>query len=314
MTCRPHWVGAALLIGLAGCSSSTAAPEDAEVQFPVRNPNEVIPAQPPVSGPWYHVVRSAVSSDGLTWHEERDTALVLHASVPAALQFPDGTIRVYFVDFSSGTPERLGCVESRDGGRWYIWGRCAIAGLASVKAVDPAPVLLPDGRARLYYYASGNDVNSTGPHPVDAAISTDGVTFTRETTAFEYDGLVDPDIFWTGQQWMMHVFSLAVGATVRAVSPDGLQFTYAGVLEPRNYGVTRPVRLPDGSFRMYGFPQGAAGQDRFVSFRSPDGLVWTLEPGDRLTAPAGYEITDPYVIPLAAGGWYMVYKRSPRGR
>jgi hypothetical protein len=65
---------------------------------------------------------------------------------------------------------------------------------------------------------------------------------------------------------------------------------------------------------MYGFPQGPNGQDRFVSLRSQDGFSWTQEPGDRLVAPAGYEITDPYVLPLASGGWFMVYKRSPKGR
>ena len=48
---------------------------------------------------------------------------------------------------------------------------------------------------------------------VDAAVSTDGVHFNREGTAFSYDGLVDPDVFWTGQQWVMHVFSLSAGAT-----------------------------------------------------------------------------------------------------
>jgi hypothetical protein len=298
-----------LLAAVVACSGPATTPP-AEPGFPVTNPAAVPPATPPASGPWYHTVRTATSSDGLTFRDERTADLVEHGSVPAALSFPDGTLRVYFVDFSSGNPERLGCVESRDNGVSYRWGGCAIAGLQSVKAVDPCPVLLEDGRVRLYFYASDANVNSTGPHRIDTAISSDGVLFTREGAAFTAGGLVDPDVFFNGSTWIMHVFSLAEGGTVVATSGDGLSFQRAGLLSPRNYGVTRPVRLPDGRFRMYGFHQPDATD--FVSLISADGLAWTLESGTRFGVPTGYQITDPYVIARPNGGWFMTYKREKR--
>ncbi|HSW30168.1 MAG TPA: exo-alpha-sialidase [Longimicrobiales bacterium] len=297
-----------LLTHVAACGGATEPSTDGG--FPVENPSEVQPATPPTSGPWYHTVRSATSSDGLTFRDEREGNLVLHASVPSAIRLADGTVVVYFVDFSSGSPERLGCVVSRDRGATYQWGGCAISGLRSVKAVDPCPVLLEDGRVRLYYYASSDNVDAAGPHPIHSAISTDGIHFAYEATAFTADGLVDPDVFWTGSQWVMHVFSLAAGGTLVATSADGLSFAQRGVLEPRGYGVTKPLRLSDGTFRMYAFAQPDAVS--FVSFRSNDGLAWTIEAGTRFTAAAGTQVTDPFVIARGDGTWLMVYKRQTR--
>lgn len=291
---------------LVSCTSDPAAPS----AFPVRNPKEVIPTTPPTSGPYYHSIRTATSTDGLTWTEDRVADLALHASVPSAAQLPDGTLIVYFVDFSSGSPERLGCLVSKDNGATFTWGNCAIAGLATEKAVDFAPLTMINGDMGMYYYSSDQDVNSTGTHAIDLAIGESGISFTRLLTVFSYDGLVDPDVFYNGREWIMHVFSLADGATVRATSPDGLSFTYEDHLQPSGIGVTKPLTLPDGTFRMYGFPQGANQQNRFISLLSSDGYTWTLETGNRLVAPMGYEITDPYVIRLVSGKYFMVYKRS----
>jgi hypothetical protein len=302
-------VGVVAIVGVAAACHGATEPATEE-GFPVKNPAEVQPTTLPTSGPWYHTVRSAASSDGLSFRDERGADLVLHASVPSAIRLGDGALVVYFVDFSSGSPERLGCVISQDGGRTYRWGGCAITGLKSVKAVDPCPVLLEDGRVRLYYYASGDNVDAAGPHPVHSAISTDGIHFAYEATTFVADGLVDPDVFWTGSQWVMHVFSLSVGGTVVATSPDGLAFTQRGILQPRGYGVTKPVRLSDRTFRMYAFAQPDAAS--FVSLRSSDGLAWTMEPGTRFTAAAGTQVTDPFVIARGDGTWLMVYKKQTR--
>ncbi len=298
-----------LALLLPACSKESSEPPSA---FPIKNPFEVIPTQLPTNGPYFHTIRTATSTDGLTWTDERAADLVLHASVPAAVQLNDGTLLVYFVDFSSGSPERLGCLISTDNGVTYHWGGCTITGLTSNKAVDFAPLKMDDGMIRLYFYASDQDVNSTGLHAVDVATSADGKNFFRASTVFTYNGLVDPDVFWNGTDWIMHVFSLTDGATVRATSTDGLTFTYLDHLQPGNIGVTKPVTLDDGTFRMYGFPQGPNQQVRFVSLHSPDGYTWTQETGDRFNASAGYEITDPNVIRLNNGKWFMVYKRSPK--
>lgn len=179
-----------------------------------------------------------------------------------------------------------------------------------MKAVDPCPVRLADGRVRLYYYASAVDVNAAGPHAIHSAISADGIHFTYEATVFTADGLVDPDVFSNGSAWVMYVFSLTAGATVVATSPSGLAFEQQGVLEPRGYGVTQPVALSDGTFRMYAFRQPDAAE--FVSLHSSDGFAWTVEPGTRFSAADGYRVTDPFVIARGDGIWLMVYKREQR--
>ena len=304
------WAIALTAMLLLHCSKESSTPS----LFPIKNPNELIPQQLPTSGPYYHTLRTATSDDGITWKEDREEDLVLHASVPSAAQLWDGTIAVYFVDFSSGSPERLGCVTSRDWGKTFTWGDASISGMATEKAVDFAPLRMPTGEVRMYYYASDQQVNSTGPHTIDLALGDKvGMSFARSATVFTYPGLVDPDVFYNGTEWIMHVFSLTDGATIRATSPDGLtSFTYKDILQPTGYGVTQPLYYYDNKYRMFGFPQGPNMQTRFVSFISDDGYTWTLQPGDRLTAPNGYEITDPYVIQLFTGKLFMVYKRSKK--
>jgi hypothetical protein len=311
--------GVLLLLVGAGCpqtepagaptpqTPAEPAPVSTEAELPLVNPDAVEPSVLPTQGPYLHTVRSASSVDGLTFTDDREEDLVDHASVPTAMAFPDGTIRSYFVDFGTGT-ESFECVESTDDGQTWSWGDCELLGMASPKAVDISVVALRDGRYRLYYYASAENVGSSGAHNIDSAISKDGVTFTREGTVFTYDGLVDPDVFWNGKEWIIHVFSLKALGTVVATSADGLSFVYVGMLSPSGYGVTEPVALPDGTFRMYAFKQPDA--TTFVSLTSNDGYAWTLEDGVRFETEEGYQITDPFVIPLTDGTYKMFYKRE----
>lgn len=263
------------------------------------------PGFPPREGPYVHWVKTAVSDDGLTWTKDHDEKLVEHASVPSAVVLKDGTIMMYFVDASQG-PDRLGCMESRDNGKNFTLTQCTIQNLSSVKAVDFCPVDLPDGRIRLYYYASGQMTDTHEKHRVNSAIASDGRHFVEEGVAFEYDGLVDPDVFYNGEKWIMHVFSLTAKGTIVATSSDGRHFSYYGLLSPEKTGVTRPIALPQGGFRMYGFPQPWAHE--FVSLFSQDGFSWQKEEGVRLSVSSDLEITDPFVILQADGKYRMVYK------
>jgi hypothetical protein len=270
-----------------------------------------VPA-PPSSGegPYFHQVMSATSADGLEWkHDGR--ILLEHASVPAAIAFPDGRIRLYYVD-ASRIPENTNCAESRDGGESFAVLGCTIEGRAGMKAVDPSIVALPDGRFRLYYYASAQNPDAPGTHAIHAAISADGVHFSEEGRAFAYPGLVDPDVFWSGREWLMFVMALNQG-TVVARSDDGLSFTYAGPHALDGWGTTAPMRLPDGRFRLYAFDQ-RGGQRRVCSFVSEDGLAWTAERGTRIEAPEGKEITDPFVVQLPDGSFKMFFKVSAARR
>ena len=258
---------------------------------------------PPPAGPYVHRVETATSADGLTWARDGKTVLE-HASVPDAVLTASGAVRIYYVD-ASNVPENANCAELR-GATTAVLG-CRIVGIPTRKALDPAIVRLADGRYRLYYFAADDRPDASGAHQVRSAISRDGMRFTDEGLAFSHGGLVDPDVFWTGKEWLMYVF--ADGDTIVARSPDGRRFTFVGSLGLRGYGTTSPVRLPDGRFRLYAFAQG--GQTDFVSFISNDGVRWTKEDGVRLQAAAGEQITDPQVVRLRDGTWKMVFKVDP---
>jgi hypothetical protein len=265
---------------------------------------------PPTEGPYVHQVYSASSPDGLTWTHD-DVELLDHASVPCAVVTPEGAIRLYYVD-ASEIPETINCAESRDGGRTFTVLGLTIRNRPSEKAVDPSIVLLGDGRYRLYYYASGQNPDGPGTHSIGRAVSTDGIHFEQEGEALAYPGLVDPDVFKAGKTWLMFVFSATDRTTVVARSRNGKKFSGVAPLGLTGWGTTAPVRLDDGRYRLYAFNQN--GQEYVASFVSTDGLAWTREPGTRLAAPEGKEITDPFVVRLGDGSWKMFFKVSPRRR
>lgn len=292
--------------------------------------------RPPDEGPYSHEVWSASSPDGLQWSEDSRRVLQ-HASVPAAIVNQDGSLRLYYVD-GEQKPSSIGTAFSLDGGRTFERMSLQITGLPqNIVPVDPAPVLLTDGRIRLYFFGShfglppdgevsqfggqrpqgpdrrpqGMRPDGMGPrledHSIYAAVSTDGIAFMFEGPVFSHQGLVDPDVFHTGQEWLMYVHSMGLG-TIIARSKDGLSFVYEGPMRPPGWGTTAAVKPADGRFRLYAFKQ--PDQQTIASFVSVDGVRWTQEPGTRLKAPPGKEITDPYVVQLKDGGWKMFYKLS----
>jgi hypothetical protein len=261
---------------------------------------------PPTAGPYTHQVLSASSPDGLTWTHDA-VVLLEHASVPCVIVMPDGRLRIYYVD-ASQMPETVNCAESSDGGSTFEPLGLSIAGLTSEKAVDPSIVRLGNGRYRLFYYGANGDPGAAGTHYVRSAISDDGIHFTETGTALAYPGLVDPDVFNVGDKWLMFVFSLTDHTTVVAESRNGRKFKKVRPLGLDGFGTTAPVQLDDGRFRLYAFDQRT--QRTIVSFVSEDGLVWSREPGVRLDAPSGKEITDPQVVRLPDGSWKMVFKVS----
>jgi hypothetical protein len=256
-------------------------------------------------GPYGHRVETLTSANGLDWSGS-PTVLLQHASVPSAVVTKGGGVRIYYVD-ASNRPENMNCADLV-GGEARVRG-CSIAGIPTLKALDPSIVKLKDGRYRLYYYASGQQVGGNDLHTIRRAISRDGIHFKDEGAAFRYPGLVDPDVFWTGSRWLMYVFSAADGKTVVASSKDGKRFSYVGPLSLQGWGTTAPLRLGKNRFRLYAFKQG--DQRSISSFTSTDALHWTQEAGTRVSAAAGEQITDPFVVRLKGGGYRMVFKISP---
>ncbi len=291
------------MAGAGGLSSSQAAGNQ------IVGWHQQQPPQAPQQGPYFHKIYSASSVDGLRWTYD-NILLLEHASVPAAILTPQGNIRIYYVD-ASQMPETTNCAESYDNGKTFVVLGCSIAGLPASKALDPSIVLLQNGQYRLYYYGSApGDPGTQTSHSIYSAISDDGIHFTHEAQVFSFNGLVDPDVFWTGKEWLMFVFSLTLPGTVVARSDDGLRFEYVGPLSVQGWGTTAPVTLEDGRLRLYAFNQQQPNNQMVASFLSEDGLSWEQELGIRLTAPAGKQITDPFVIKLLDGSWKMIFKIS----
>ncbi len=264
------------------------------------------------STPREHQVLSATSKDGLTW--TRDAGVRLSSSsVPCAINDGDERVLLYVVrppDDPSGVGG-VSCAISTDGTNFKIESNFHIEGLSTLTAADPSIVKDGQGKFRLYYLASdhrGDPAAGANPHKINYALSDDGVRFRETGTAFEYDDLVDPDVFHFKGKWFMYVFGK--GGTLIATSPDGKKFTYAKVMSPPHWGTTAPLTLPDGRLRLYAFEQRVPIGNAVGSFVSTDGLNWTAEAGQRLKANADEQITDPFVIPWR-GGYKMYFKISP---
>lgn len=276
------------------------------------SPASNVPVQAPQQGGIAnHMVGSATSSDGLTW--TRDDGIRLSpASVPAAINDGDQRVLLYFVQppNAPGKPETVACAISTDGMKFDLAPAFQIEGLSTLKAVDPSILKDDEGRFRLYYLASdyqGDPASGPNPHPINMAVSDDGVHFRETGTVFRYPDLVDPDVFRFQDQWLMYVYSR--DATIIARSTDGKQFGYVGPMSPSGWGTTVPVTLPDGRLRLYAFDQRTPIGNVVRSFISMDGIQWTAEPGDRLKANPREQITDPFVIPWR-GGYKMYFKTA----
>lgn len=259
-----------------------------------------------------HQIWSASSEDGLTWTYDNILA-VDQASVSIPLLLPDGTIRLYYVDGTT-KPSTVGCSESIDNGATFTKLECEIEGTETIN-VDPTIVLLDDGTYRLYYFAGttdpekgiGDPASILGDHTINSAISDDGIYFEEEGTVFTSEGLMDPDVFYTGEQYILYS-ATNLGKSVIATSDDGLDFTYYSDFPIERMGLSKPITLDDGTFRMYVFNQ--KGQKEVLSLISEDGLSWTQEDGVRLEAPEDKEITDSQVIQLEDGTYKMYFKLS----
>jgi hypothetical protein len=97
---------------------------------------------------------------------------------------------------------------------------------------------------------------------------------------------------------------------VIATSRDGKVFAYRQDLDLPGWGTTAPILLKDGRLRLYAFEQRRRTGNVVRSFISSDGFRWTPEPGDRLRAGEGEQITDPYVIRWKSG-YKMFFKLDP---
>ncbi|MEM2878865.1 MAG: hypothetical protein QXG10_04925 [Candidatus Hadarchaeales archaeon] len=157
--------------------------------------------QPPGrSGPYYHQIYSATSTDGINW-TFNENLIFDHASVPGAVYF-NGKLYVYFVNASDPEHEKLSVGISEDRGRTFTVHDIHISGSNSPYPVDPNPII--DGnKIRLTYLG-----NLRNPINIVTASSTDGINFTEDAVIFTAQGrtsVFDPDLFYddVAGEWVL---------------------------------------------------------------------------------------------------------------
>lgn len=219
------------------------------------------------SGPYYHQVAVAQTTDGLTMTGIRQ--VIDHASVPDGVRRADGSVLVYYVNGAKGYTwvARLEADSAR------VLGQITIDGVPNpLGVVDPDAVLLPDGRIRLAFYWGFGAPGTGTARAMCIAESSDGINFTTKATAFPFgtnEMLTDPSLLALADgTWLMAISSGQ--NTIIARSADGLAFTREATL---NYGgVPELARAPDGAVRLYVCRGG------ITAYRSADaGRTWALE-------------------------------------
>jgi hypothetical protein len=219
------------------------------------------------SGPYYHQVAVARTSDGITLIGAKE--VLEHGSVPDAVRLSDGRVLVYYVN----------------GARGAVWVAelTADTALAPVAIavddvvepsgiVDPDAFLLPDGSVRLYYLNGFGPPGSGVARAICYADSRDGVRFGEGRTALPLTAgelLTDPSVVQLGDgSWRM---AISLGQrTILARSADGRAFSRTGSFD--GGGVPELAVLPDGRLRLYAC---ARGIESWLS--SDGGQSWTHE-------------------------------------
>jgi len=258
-------------------------------------------------GPYHDKVTYATGTSLTSWTPS-GTILAEHASVPAGV-IKDGVIYVYFVDVTTeGLPEQLGTVTSSDQGQtWTQQQVLTIEDIGDRAVADPDPVLLDDGRIRLFFFDINDArVNSTadGIEPsskVYSAISDDGVNFAMEEgVRFERDGsgIYDPDVNLFDDTWYLYGGTNEGNQVIYATSSDGLTFTEKGVAFTG--GGVPDVYFENGLYYLFTAGINIATGTVPTSFTDTGSQ---FRDSDSKGATA-----DPSVIKLDDGTYLMVYK------
>jgi len=247
-----------------------------------------------------HQVYLARSADGLNW--ELDKKLIRdHASVPDLVRKKDGTLYLYFVD---ATVHAIGVGVSQDDGKTWRFEQTTFDGELKHHYVDPNPVLLDDGRIRLYYLANFGPPQPGKVNEVHSATSRDGLAFQADKGfRVRRDDITDPDVIKTKSGWKLIA---SQGQTaISASGPDGLNFEWDDYPVSVSGAVSRTMAI-NGGYRLYKCWHGG-----IRSQVSPDFVSWTEE-GVRISMEAaGGGVCDPGLVQLGDGSYLMTYKKMP---
>lgn len=237
--------------------------------------------------PWDHGLLAGWSLDGI--HFQGAGLFEVAAGVPCLTEGPAGELVATFQWFDPVAFDEMARRVSLDGGRtWSDAEPLVLSGAPGrfVNPVDPALVVLNDGRWRLYFTSAPAGSRSADTY---SAISSDGLNFQWEAGArFQIDGefLLDPAVAWFGGLWHLYLPRHMQGdGAFYATSSDGLNFERQDDVEvPGILFLGNPLVHGEDLVFYGGGPRGVA------VLSSSDGSRWREEAS--ILAPVG----DPAVI------------------
>jgi len=259
--------------------------------------------------PYDHQVYLAKSNDGLKW-KVNASPLYQHASVPDIVRLKNGTLLIYFVDWSGQDVVKedhyLSVAKSTDQGK--TWWRTRVKILSRKgdgRAVDPNAIVLKNGKVKLFYlgnFGRPNPPNQPAKvHHIYSATSTDGITFKEDPgVRFSHPKVTDPDVIQTPLGWKMFVTEKQTN--LMASSTDGKTFTLAPKPASTNGAISKTIAM-SGGYRMY-----KCSRDGLRSQFTKDFQTWRDE-GVRIKLKGGMgPVCDPGIVKLKDGSYLMVLK------
>src|SRR3989344_2575609 len=244
-----------------------------------------------------------------SWEEDGGSRIT-GGSVPFIHKLKDGRVRLYYCE-NSGILSAIsndGLTFTKEQGV-----RISPGTGFELQVCDPTMVDLLDGKMRMYY--KGADSQSGGPgqsiHKIYSAISSDGLTFTKEGLRIDSEQTDDrgwasvPEAFRLsdGRVRLYYVSDSVVSGhgIVSAISSDGFTFTKE---DTKLTGYVDPsiTTLPDGRYLLLAPSMAGGGIYRFVS---NDGIHF--EDPQIVLAESG--AIDPAIVMLDEQSYRVYYWR-----
>jgi len=247
------------------------------------------------------------SIDSLTL-EKCPNPVATDAGSPGAM-YDGENMRVYF-----HKQRDVYMTISKDGDNWEEQ-KISVSGLPNGIAVeDPEPVLLDNGKIRLYFYEyviGQNSATRMENFTIGSAISDDGINFIVEPGARNtFERIMDPNVVKMGDVWRMYNSQvpynlIGEGKVFSFISYDnGMSFQFEKQINVTNI-IASVIEVPEG-YRMYYNDHPAQPPMKTYSAFSSDGVNWKEE-GVRIIGGGS-----PAILKKGNEYWYFFAVRSPQ--
>jgi hypothetical protein len=249
----------------------------------------------------------AESPDGVAWVKHASNPLLKpaggtawdsHARIQIAV-LKDGLTYKMWYSASDGGPWQVGYATSSDGVAWSVYAGNPVLTVGPSGSWDEfeadAPTVIKDGSVfKMWYGGCDEDYTSCS---VGYATSTNGTTWTKHASNPVMTGA--PGAWDEGMTAWLSVLKngstyemwyTGNGGIGRATSTDGIHWTkdagnpvFSAV--PGGSAPLQPsVLLENGTYKMW-FRYSVGGQTSIGYAESPDGIHWTVLPGNPVLTP-----------------------------